>query len=94
MNRITLMLSAMLLAVACGTVPPKNPTTGDDQTCGLNEVECEELVGDAIKSTGTCCPRTTICGGHWPNVGCPVGYCCAGGYGASPQRRARPLASR
>jgi len=45
--------------------------------CTRAETTC---VGADLKPTGFCCPESHACGGAFPNVGCPAGFCCFVGF--------------
>lgn len=61
-----------------GIVVGCSPTATPGEPCGRNPVWCvEQNDAGQLVPTGACCWSGEICGGHFPNVGCPVGSCCA-----------------
>jgi hypothetical protein len=69
-------ITAMLVAAACSNAPiseVKRP----GYPCGINGVVCvQRSATGALVSTGMCCSEGEVCGGTFPNVGCPAGQCC------------------
>jgi hypothetical protein len=61
-----LVLGALLACHVDSWDPPERPTTA--YPCGVFGVVCG--------GTGMCCPEYFVCGGSFPNVGCPAGQCC------------------
>lgn len=66
-------VAAALLVVACAesSAPLEAPQPG--APCGNAGVVC---FGSDMKATGMCCFQGSVCGGGFPNVGCPAGQCC------------------
>lgn len=70
-------LAAVLLALtfaACGEsilTPATGP--GTEYPCGVGHTVCTD---------GMCCGVGDVCGGSFPNVGCPAGACCYEGLDA------------
>jgi hypothetical protein len=72
------VIAMFVATVSCAT-PPILVPNDNPNGCRLNEVTC---VGADYQATGYCCPRSFICGGPFPNVGCGVpGACCFEGDG-------------
>ena len=85
-----LSLLGLLVLAACGRSTAFDmPKAPGDQTCGIDEVPCFEPRDGALFATGDCCSRTYVCGGAFPNVGCPAGSCCAAGDTDAPPVAAR-----
>ena len=72
----SVLVAGILVAVACNSPAGNFPPNTDDTTCGASEVHCLEQQGDQLVRTGYCCWTGSQCGGAWPNIGCPAGYCC------------------
>lgn len=67
-----------IMAAACSSTPHAfdMPKPTEDQTYGISEVECSELQNGVLVKTGMCCWQGSVCGGGFPNIGCPEGKCC------------------
>lgn len=78
--RIFAIIAVALLAVACGGWNAPIPTTPvKGEPCGVIDHACVEQTSTGLKPTGFCCGQNEICGGGFPNVGCPAGVCCDDG---------------
>lgn len=67
-----LALVGLVVVVACSNAPlPVAPEPG--YPCGITGVVC---VDGHLHPTGFCCASEEVCGGAWPNTGCPSGACC------------------
>lgn len=64
---------AFAAALAACATPSILVVPDDPHACRQTEVAC---VDGNMRPTGTCCPEGWACGGPFPNVGCPDGYCC------------------
>lgn len=64
---------AFLAALAACATPSILVSPDDPHSCRQTESPC---VNGSLEPTGTCCPEGWACGGAFPNVGCPDGYCC------------------
>jgi hypothetical protein len=53
--------------------PPIPETPRDGMPCGIDGVVCFAGTDAGVQPTGMCCDQGTVCGGGWPNVGCPLG---------------------
>ena len=89
-------LSVAMLA-SCAWIdkvdPPLVQTSTKDYPCGKQGVVCEDQGDAGLAATGMCCDQGEVCGGGWPNVGCPAGQCCwegDNGFGARPNRPQHP----
>jgi hypothetical protein len=72
LNLVWPLLFALSCAGACGEGQPVTPAPG--YPCGVTGVVCIE--GTSLTPTGMCCAEDFVCGGGFPNVGCPANYCC------------------
>jgi hypothetical protein len=53
--------------------PPISTAPRKGYPCGINGLVC---VGADSKPTKMCCDQGEVCGGAFPNAGCPAGECC------------------
>ena len=101
--RLPFTLLAALSLAACldSWDKPLSTAPSKGEPCGPVDVPCFEPVDGGLRATGMCCGEYTVCGGAFPNVGCPAGACCSADVGAardagrsvrvvSPQRAAAP----
>lgn len=66
-------MASAVSVIACAD-PPLPTTPAPGAPCGVAYKAC---YSDG-KMTG-CCGGDDACGGSFPNVGCPAGYCCFAG---------------
>lgn len=71
------MKTFLLLVVlaGCAAAAPMQEQPPAQGTCpNASDVPCFD--GQDLHPTGMCCTKGYVCGGGYPNVGCPAGYCC------------------
>lgn len=80
------LLASALSLVACSTPAILQPKTGPGTSypCGVSGVVC---VDRYAHPTGMCCWQGEVCGGDFPNIGCPAGSCCYEGTDAVGARQ-------
>jgi hypothetical protein len=96
----TLTLLTLLLVAGCGAANSSASLTAPQPgaPCGAGVVcyETTDPAGQNLVPTGMCCWQGDVCGGSFPNVGCPPGQCCDVGFsklaldGATSPARMRP----
>jgi hypothetical protein len=72
------LIVLLLLLSACTTEGPNPlyiPQPG--YPCGVGGFNCMEPNAEGIVVASTdCCDNGQVCGGPFPNVGCPADFCC------------------
>jgi hypothetical protein len=72
-TRCIALLFALFAFAACGWDKPPDRAHGGS-ACGAMPTECVD--GNPPVDTGECCEQGEVCGGSFPNVGCPREACC------------------
>lgn len=90
MKHVVAILAGLLVFAACANAPlPVTPEPG--YPCGITGVVC---LDGHLHPTGMCCSTGEVCGGPFPNVGCPDGACCFEGSDEVGARQNHPQTAR
>jgi hypothetical protein len=86
---LVVMLIVATALAACSWDKPIPTASQPGYPCGVIGVVCEDASDAGLKATGMCCDQGQVCGGAFPNVGCPAGECCDENYGVNTSRGPR-----